>query len=252
MLLYPKWTEDYGIFAHFAKKASCFPPLNLAYIASLAENQGHEVRIIDGQVENKSLEKIINDTMEFNPDIIGVTATTPFFHFAEDLGKHLKEKTNAPIAIGGPHISILKDKAFKDCFDYGFIGEAEGSWPLFLEAYEKNKDISNIKGILYRDNKEIKFTGYADSIYDIDSIPFPARHLLKTGKYQLGTLRGTKNFTTLMTMKGCPFKCIFCSTEVFGHKVRKRSPVSVVDEYFKDKKLKYKDLTGVQIPEDTP
>ena len=84
MLLYPKWTEDYGIFAHFAKKASCFLPLNLAYVASVAENQGHEVRIIDGQVENKSLEKIINDTMEFNPDIIGVTATTPFFHFAED------------------------------------------------------------------------------------------------------------------------------------------------------------------------
>lgn len=231
MLLFPEWTASYGIFSHFATRASTWPPLNLAYLAAISEKEGHEVRIIDGQVERMSLPKMIQETASFKPDIIGITATTPFYHLAIELAKGLKQSDGkTPIVIGGPHITILKEEAFSAVFDYAFIGEAEESWQMFLERYEKGKDISNVKGILFRDGDDIKFTGEADPIYDIDSIPFPARHLLKMDKYRIGTLQGTKNFTTVMTMRGCPFKCIFCSTKVFGSRVRKRSPRLVVDE----------------------
>lgn len=231
IFLYPKWTSEYGLFGSFAKKAGVYPPLNLAYLAAIAENLGHEVKIIDGEVENMSLEKMIKETADFNPNLIGITATTPFYHIAAKLAEGLKQKIrDIPIIIGGSHISILKEEAFSSYFDYAFIGEADFSLPLFLEQYEKGGDLSKVKGILFREKDKIIFTGEADPIFDLDSLPLPARHLLKMDKYKIGTLQGIKNFTPIMTVRGCPFRCIFCSRKVFGSKVRKRSPELVIEE----------------------
>ena len=230
-LLFPRWTAEYGIFSHFAKKASIWPPLNLAYIAALAEKLGHTVKIIDAEAENISLEKVTKEIETFKPDIIGMTATTPFFHIVVEHAKAFKQRfSNIPIVIGGAHITILQEKDFSACFDYAFIGEAEESWVKFLNHYEQGQDISDIKGIVYRKDGKVISTGVSDSVKDINSIPYPARHLLSREKYNIGTLRGRKNFTTIMTTRGCPFQCIFCSTKVFGNQVRRRSVDSVIDE----------------------
>lgn len=231
ILLYPNWTGEYGIFGCFAKKAGVWPPLNLAYLAAIAENLGHQVRIIDGEVENMSLEEMIKETQDFRPDLIGITATTPFYHLATNLAQGLKQRIREiPITIGGPHITILKEEAFNSFFDYAFIGESEQSFPLFLQRFEKGEEFSEVKGLLFREKGQVRFTGQADPIDDIDSLPFPARHLLKMDKYKIGTLKGTKTFAPIMTMRGCPFRCIFCSTKVFGKAVRLRSPKLVVQE----------------------
>lgn len=228
--LYPKWTGEYGIFGCFAKKAGVYPPLNLAYLASIAENLGHDVRIIDGQAENISLEDMVEETATFKPDIIGVTAATPFFHIVCNLAEKLKGRIDVPILIGGPHITMLKEEAFEPYFDYAFIGESEKSFPLFLEKFENDGDFSDVRGILFRDGGRVRFNGWMPTVDDIDSIPFPARHLLKMDKYKIGTLQGVKNFTSIMTVRGCPFKCIFCSTKVFGSNIRKQSPELVIEE----------------------
>ncbi|HOO77054.1 MAG TPA: radical SAM protein [bacterium] len=231
LLLYPQWTINYGIPGHFARKASTWPPLNLAYLAAIAEKAGHAVRIIDGQVEGKTPEDIIRETEEFSPDLIGMTATTTFFHIVADLASQLKKRfPEIPLVVGGPHITMLKDEAFLPCFDYGFVGEADASWPEFLRSYQEGGDLSRVKGILCRTPEGIAYTGPASPVEDVDSIPFPARHLLRSDLYRIGTLQGTKPFATVMTTRGCPFKCIFCSTEVFGARVRKRSPAAVVAE----------------------
>lgn len=229
-LLFPKWTGEYGLFSCFTRRAGTFPPLNLAYIAAIAEGQGHEVRISDGEVDNISPEKMVQETSDFNPDLIGMTATTPFYHIAVNLAKKLKEVTDTPIAIGGHHITVLREKAFDEVFDYAFIGEAEKSWLIFLEKYKNNRKVVNVPGMLYRDKDDIRSTGPAELIRNLDSLPFPARHLLNSKKYHIGTLKGNKNFATVMTVRGCPFKCIFCNTEVFGGNTRKHSPEYVVKD----------------------
>lgn len=231
MLVYPRWTTNYGIATYFARRASVWPPLNLTTLAAIAEENGHEVKIVDGQVENMSLPKTIEEILAFKPDIIGITATTPFYHIASSLAKELKRlNSKTPLVIGGPHITILREKAFSSFWDYAFIGEADKSWPMFLERYQNGEDISSVKGIFYRDNGQVKFTGMPDIVENLDLIPFPARHLLKMNKYKLGTLQGRKNFTSIMFSRGCPFRCIFCSTNLFGHRVRRRSVKLVVDE----------------------
>jgi len=232
ILLYPKWTTEYGLISVFAKKAAAYQPLNLAGLAAIAENLGHEVKIIDGEIENMSLGRMIEETADFQPDLIGITATTPFYHLATELAQGLKQKINQiPIIIGGSHITILKEEAFYPCFDYAFIGEADGSFPLFLEQYKKGGDISRVKGILFREKGKVRFTGEPEPIFNIDSLPPPARHLLKMNAYKIGTLQGgMKNFASIMTMRGCPFRCIFCSRKIFGSRVRMRSPKLVIEE----------------------
>ncbi|MBU0895189.1 MAG: B12-binding domain-containing radical SAM protein, partial [Candidatus Omnitrophica bacterium] len=230
-LLFPSWTGEYGIFSHFARKASVWPPLNLAYLAALAERAGHEVKIIDGEAESLSLQNTLEEVRAFGPDVIGITATTPFFHLAVELAGELKAADRSiPIIIGGHHVTVLKEKGFADPFDYAFIGEAEVSWPEFLKRFERKQDISTVKGILFRSGSMAVFTGAQDKTDDIDAIPLPARHLLKMDRYVIGTMRGKKKFTTIMTTRGCPFKCVFCSTDVFGSKVRRRDARSVIDE----------------------
>lgn len=230
-LLYPLWTEEYGQISHFAKKAGKLPPLNLALLAAYAEKQGHEVKIIDGEAEGIAIPQMVQTTAEFCPDLIGITATTPFYHIAVELADALKKKMpNVPIAIGGPHITVLREAAFNTCFDFAFIGESDDSWTEFLEKYERKQDIHSVRGIMYREYENVKFTGTAHSVKDVNEVPRPARHLLNNAAYFMGTMQGIKKFTTIMTVRGCPFQCIFCSTKVFGNDTRKRAPELVIKE----------------------
>ena len=231
LFLYPKWTSDYGEISHFAKKAGVWPPLNIAYLAAIAEKFGHKVKIIDAEVENLSLTKMVDEVVSFNPDLIGMTATTPFFHLVERAACLIKLALPCvSVLLGGVHITVLKEKAFKHCFDYGFVGEADESFPAFLKKYDSKESVSDIPGILFRDGKNIKYTGDVSPVINMDSLLWPAYHLLKMDKYRIGTLQGIKNFATIMTVRGCPFKCIFCSTKVFGKNVRMRSPQLIIDE----------------------
>lgn len=212
LLFTPMWTRTYGVFSHFAKRSSVLPPLNLTYLATVAENMGHEVKIVDCEAENLTSEQLLPEISKFRPDLIGTTSTTPIFHFTVEYAKKIKENFDIPIALGGSHVTVLKEKAMLSCFDYGFVGEAEKSFEKFLMGYFP-------KGLIY-----------PEPIKDIDYILPPARHLLKMDKYRIGTSQGVKKVATIMASRGCPFHCIFCTTSVFGEKVRRRTAEFVVAE----------------------
>ncbi|HOW97516.1 MAG TPA: radical SAM protein [Kiritimatiellia bacterium] len=229
-LVYPQWTEEYGQIAHFAKKAGKWPPLNLAYLAAIAEAAGHRVRITDAEAEALPMETTVDRVLAEKPDLVGVTATTPFYHIACDLAAQIRKRSAAPIAIGGPHVTVLREAAFPREMDFAFIGEADRTWPAFLERFADGRDPGDVPGLLYRQDGKVRYTGPALPVEDLNALPVPARHLLKADRYFLGTLEGAKRFTSIMTVRGCPYRCIFCSTKVFGRDTRRRDPPLVLDE----------------------
>lgn len=244
-LLYPLWTGDYGIFGHFARRASVWPPTNLSLLAAIVQQHGHEVVIVDGEVERLDQDQMVDRALALKPDLIGLTAYSPFFHINDNLAQALKAKNpDIPIAIGGPHITIMKEKALLPSFDYLFVGEAEGSFPEFLDYYENGRDLSEVKGLIFRNNGDIVNTGDPEPLtlesttgktvgqhYPLDQFPFPARNLLPMHKYKMGSMHGRLNFTSIQTMRGCPWKCIFCASEVLNTtRMVMRSPKSVVEE----------------------
>ncbi len=238
-LLYPAWTGAYGIFGHFAKRNSIWPPLNLALLAAIAEKHGHKVTIVDGEAEGLSIEQMVDRVREIGADVIGLTAFTPFFHINVSLAEAIKAAgIKTPICVGGPHVTIMEEKAFLAPFDYAFVGEAEKSWPEFLGRLEKKEPIADVKGILYREEGKVLSTGHPDALsdpegkgYPLDQFPLPARHLLPMHLYKLGTLQGVLPMTSIQTTRGCPWKCIFCASDKLQTtRVVRRSPESIVTE----------------------
>ena len=230
---YPQWTsKQKGIIKFFSRKVGVVPPLGLAYLAALTENAGHEVLIIDAEAEGLNIEQVIEKLKQFRPDIIGVTATTTFFHESIRSATCFKSHfPDIPICIGGAHVTILKEKAFDSCFDFAFIGESEISWINFLEAHQNASDYSSVSGLIYRDKDRVIINDKLEIVMDLDTLPNPAWHLLKSEAYLLRTPNGKlKRVGTIFTTRGCPFKCIFCSTELSGSKIRTRKPEKVVEE----------------------
>src|SRR3989338_3988086 len=245
--LYPRWTGEYKLFGHLAKRTSTWMPQNIALLAAIAEQHGHTVSIIDGQAENTSEEKMVNRALALKPDIFALTCYSPFFHLNVSLAKKLRESGDkTPIIVGGPHITIKKEVVLKNNpqFDYLFVGEAEQSLPNFLNVYQKGDDLSQVDGIIFKkdDNilvgkpqwipTKVKITGstYGQE-FSLDQYPFPARHLLPMSKYRLGTIDGRTYFTSIHTMRGCPWHCIFCASDTLNTtRMAMRSPQSVVDE----------------------
>jgi len=216
---YPSWTGETPLFGWFARRNSTWPCLSLAVIAAACEAAGHEAQIIDAEALQISCNELARRIIAAKPDIVGFSAYTPFAHLSADVATAIKKlEPDLPIIIGGPHVTIMKEKALLDCYDYAFVGESEQSLPEFLNKYP---DIHDVKGIIYRNRYDYgKLTSTGDAWlrdttmrkdelggrYPLDEIPLPARHLLPMEKYRLGTRDGRRYFTSLQTARGCPWR----------------------------------------------
>lgn len=204
------------------------PPLSLAYVAAILEKAGCKVELIDALALNLTKEQVVDRLKKFSPDFLGFTCTTVDFHYTLSWINYLKEKTSLPVIVGGIHLSVYpKQTLTHQAIDYGVVGEAEETLPEILECLVNKRDLSKVKGICCRDNGHIVVTESRTPVQDLDSCPFPARHLLPNDKYY-SLISKRKNFTAMLTSRGCPYQCIFCDNRTIPY--RYRSPKSVVDE----------------------
>ncbi len=200
------------------------PPTDLMYLAAVAEKAGLEAKINDYS-QNGDYEA---DLKEFNPDYLVVNIATPTLEHDLDAVKKAKEICPNVITIAkGAAFLTLAEKIIKEHneLDFGILGEAENTLKEILE--EKPK--AEILGLYYKENDEVKFTGNRPFIEDLDSLPFPARHLVDNNIYRRPD--NNKVQATIKVSRGCPFHCFFClATPVSGAKVRRRSPENIVAE----------------------
>ena len=201
-----------------------FPPINLCYLGAIAQKAGHTVQIIDGEAEQLSCLEMLKRVRDFDPDLIGMTATTSFFDTVSDYAKIFKSELSSKIVVGGPHITYFKEQVFYSWFDYFVIGHCENTFASFLKAPHKTP------GIIYREHGKPVFTGNALGTPNLNALPCPLRASLRHERYQMHIRGRLKRYTAMMMSRGCPFKCVFCSTSIYGNKVTKRSVDSVIEE----------------------
>lgn len=226
----PHWTTVFGGYSRVAGRASSFPPLNLAMLAALVESRGHRALIVDAEIERLDVARTIERLKAFAPDFIGFTATTPIFTMTSEWARLVRERIDATIGIGGFHVTLFGEEAFHDPFDVAFLGEADSSFARFLDHFGDLDEYARIPGLMFRREGRVVSTGVAEPSPDLDLLPLPARHLLKTDLYRVGSLKGTLSYTTIMASRGCPFDCVFCTNQVSGTRVRRRSVTNVVSE----------------------
>lgn len=206
------------------------PPLGLAYLAAVAEEQGWKVRIIDGLTEGLSMQDIAGIIRSLQPEIAGITATTPAIYDAYEIARIVKEHSpNSLVLLGGPHATFMAHEVLEECpyIDVVVRGEAEETLKEILERIERGGDLSGVAGITYRAGDRIRENPLRGLIDDLDSLPIPAYNLLPMEKYVVDRVR----YAAIVTSRGCPYGCIFCSSSLqFGKRWRAHSPERVLEE----------------------
>ncbi len=239
------------------------PPLGIAYIATVLEKNGHTVSIIDGPaqaiVQRYGFDDLEKDILSFQPDVIGLSVSTSQIDYAKKTIKIIKKVVpKSPIILGGPLITTTPDALleFPDVA-YGVFGEADLTFSTILKKIEEGKPLENTEGVIWRENEIVKYKN-PDVIADLDTIPLPARHLLPMHIYRPSPANYRRlPATTIMTSRGCPYQCIFCSRAIEGTKFRAHSAKRVVEEIehliekYGIKDIQFFDDTFTLIPERT-
>lgn len=199
------------------------PPLGIGYMAAMLMKKNHSVRIIDMKASDMGFSQLVKLFKKNKFDLIGVTALTFTSKEANRVVELAKKHTSAKTVVGGAYVSIVKEKALeKNKFiDFGVYGEGEYTIMELVEALEDNKEPEGIKGLIYRKDGEIVVNPPRPPIDDLDALPFPPRELYELSRYsQMGVVTG----------RGCPFQCVYCTKAVHGSKWRHRSPENIIRE----------------------
>ena len=213
------------------------PPLGIAYIGAVLENNGHSVKLIDAQIFNYQDKDILEICLNFKPSIIGISTnsatSSSAYHLAQTLKSNLPD---SKIIIGGAHPSCYPEMVTKEAnaADVIVIGEGEYIMKDIVEHYENNKSLSDINGIIYRDieNKFITNPPSTD-IIDVEKLPFPAYHHFPMNLYAPEPFDNKiLPSTSYITSRGCSYsKCTFCHRAGrLKRPYRNKSPQKVFNE----------------------
>ncbi|MGO9620573.1 MAG: B12-binding domain-containing radical SAM protein [Desulfobaccales bacterium] len=212
---------------------SITPPLGLLQLAAYVRQFGYSPHIIDGYAHRYTVKETLARIQETEPDVLGLTFTTPLFTGALTISHQVKKMwPKLKIVVGGPHVTALpEDTLGHECFNVGVVGEGEATLVNLLEAWNAGRSLATVAGIVYRDGDELVRTQPREMIEDLDSLPLPAWDLLPSlGPPYRATIVGTTTAlsTPIITSRGCSGRCTFCDTSVFGKKPRLQSAAYVL------------------------
>ncbi len=211
-----------------------YPPMGLLYIAGSAQKDlGDRIHleVLDSQVEKMTYPEIKAELERRNPDVVGISCMTFLLIDALHVSRLVKEvNPRAHVVIGGTHPSIYPDEMLSQPqIDSIVMGEGEYTFSELLDALERGRSLAGIPGLGYKEDGKAVLNPARAFVPDLDGLPFPDRSLVPTAKY-FNVLGDSKVLmTSLLTSRGCPFNCIFC-TNKDGRVCRMRSPENVVQE----------------------
>jgi anaerobic magnesium-protoporphyrin IX monomethyl ester cyclase len=213
-----------------------FPPLGLGYIAATLKAHGVSVELVDCTFmsEEEALEKIRNS----RPRIIGMQVMFSMKEEALHMARLLRGDCELLVA-GGP-LPTSNPEEFLSSFDVVAVGEGEQTMLQLVRAFQDGTGLMGVTGIVFKNSGKVRYTGARGFIEDLDRVPFPSREMFDNEaykRYYAGRMGYTS--TSVMTSRGCPFQCDFCSRPVFGNKFRSRTAANVADEVEEVKRLGY-------------
>ncbi|MDM8540492.1 radical SAM protein [Desulfococcaceae bacterium HSG9] len=208
--------------------ANRMAPLGLLSIAAYLEKAGHNVEILDclGPQAVSGIDANVRIILSHKPDLAGFSATTSGFYDGYRLAERIKEQApHIKIVFGGVHISSMGGTLLErfEAIDYLCMGEGE----VTLAELADGQDTSKIDGLVWRDNDQIVVNPPRTNIPDMDDLPFPAYEKLAgfPKSYNLPLFSYIQSpGATMVTSRGCPYKCSYCDRSVFKRGFRFQSP----------------------------
>jgi anaerobic magnesium-protoporphyrin IX monomethyl ester cyclase len=221
LLIYPYFKPRYN------RSSFRFPPLGLGYLASSLRSCGYQPQLLDSTFLNRK--DAWQRAKASKADIVGIYCMVSMLKDSLTFARLMRSRCDLLVA-GGP-LASCSPATFLDDFDLVVIGEGEQTIQEIVKAYEAGLDFSSIRGLEYRHQGATIQTQKRELQQDLDKIPFPARDLFQNQKYiDHWRKRFGHSTTTVITTRGCPFDCEFCSNAVFGTTYRERSAGNVLNE----------------------
>ncbi|MCW3996542.1 MAG: B12-binding domain-containing radical SAM protein [Candidatus Bathyarchaeota archaeon] len=224
MLVYPYFhpNNDNSIFR--------FPPLGLGYIASALIKRGFDVEIVDCTF--LGFREAVEHVKQAKPKVVGFYSMFSMKKTTVELAKAMRRAapSDCVFVVGGP-LPSWEPEGFLGVFDVVVVGEGEETVPELVDAISQGRHLSSVRGLVYREGECVINSGHRDFIADLDSLKFPSRELFDNQAYKNYYLnRFGYSTTSMITSRGCPFLCDFCSRPIFGNQMRTRSVDNIVDE----------------------
>ncbi len=208
------------------------PPLGLAFLAGVLREAGHEVRILDAILTRRQLSAIAEAAGDFEPEVVGVSATSPLAGTACRIAALVKTIVPAATTVlGGVHPTLFPEDMLREpAVDYVIRGEGESSLAALVDILAGGGRPDRVDGLAFRRNGEVVVNPPAAPPPDLDALPFPAYDLFPIRKYY--SLQIAEHpFGSMITSRGCPYQCIFCSARAtMGARYRAYSPRRIVAE----------------------
>ena len=236
-------------------------PLGLMYIAAVLDRAGYKVQILDAFMTGVTFRKI-GDTLTVGmpyeviegeiqrrkPDIVGIA--NPFTCQVEHtlkVSNIVKEIDPSILTVaGGPHVPAVPVEFMEEAqnIDIAVIGEGEFAMLDIVKVAEGKKAIGDVQGIVYRKNGVITQNEPRPFIKNLDDIPFPAYHLVDMEQYLASNKIEYRSFKdraiSMITSRGCPFNCCFCSVHLHMGKTFRAHSVNYVINHIEHAVNKYR------------
>ena len=201
------------------------PRLGTVILGTILRNHGYEVTIFVESIHEIDFKRLLS------ADAVGISTTTSTAPRAYEIASLLKGKI--PVFMGGPHVTYLPNEALEHC-NFVLRGEADDCIVDFIQALENGGGFENIPGLSYRKKRGVIHNSVPATCKDLDKLPCPDFSLIAGLE---GDYAKKLNITPVMTSRGCPYDCSFCSvTGMFGQKYRFRSNERVMEELWRNKK----------------
>ena len=199
-------------------------PLGLGHLAAYLESKARETRVVDGQTCELTEENLSKEIEELSPNIVGITSTTALASAAHEVAKWVKNiSRDVKVVMGGVHPTVLPGQTLEDDnVDVVVRGEGEITFFELVRTFETGANLGNVLGVSFKNDGEIVHNVNRPLIEDLDSLPPVGDHILARESY---------DGYSILTARGCPFNCIFCSSRtLWGTRYRVRSPENVFVE----------------------
>lgn len=254
LLLNPPFTSHgYKTIGEYASRSF---PVGLGALSGALKRGGFSFSVLDADALDLSMDKVFATIAQRKPRVIGMSTYTPYAHMMEMMVKEIKRLSkNSVVVLGGHHAFAKKGYLLDETLsDVIAIGEGETIFPALCDAALNGKDLDVVKGIYFRREGRILYTGDNAYMENLDDLPMPSYESFPMDRYRGHFYRrwtsGYRSpFGNIITSRGCPFNCGFCSNVMWGRRVRFQSPERVMREI--DHLVKYHGIRQLSFFDDT-
>jgi radical SAM superfamily enzyme YgiQ (UPF0313 family) len=222
-----------------SKVIGSWPPLGVLYLATMLRNEGIEVAVLDQAAEGYSVKSTIEWIKKQDPDVVGFSALASSGKMAARIAGELKKSMPDVTTVMGNYYATFNDQRILSTYpqvDIVVRGEGEETTKQLVRALKEDGDLSKVQGLTFRNKERIVATPDRPLIENIDELPVPDRALLSVEYHSalVGAIGAPRRFTTMLSSRGCPYRCRFCGCQNIVHgKWRPRS----VEETFAELQL---------------